>query len=448
MSRPLIRSAPPRRPVRGGRRLRALGLAAAAALAVAALALDLGPRAAASPPDGAAARHALAAGERLRAYVEAGAGEGELGLSEDEVNALLASLGRIVPGIAGAAQVGGDGLRVVLGAGPPHLPLGLWANLTVELAAPADGVRVASARLGALPLPPALVEAAAARALDRALGAPGLGRMALDGVAGLWVEGDRAVAAMAFSPEARSALLARLRARLDVAGAGPEGEPARRQLYWLNRGGAEGDLPRQGSVLPWLVAMLDRADRIAVRLPDVSDRDQMLGGILALAVYCGEPALAPALGVTLTERMTGDGNACEGATLGGRADLRRHFLVSAGLYAASTARAALGVGELKELMDSAGGTGFSFDDMAANLAGARFAATLLAAPRQAWPAYAALLTDEAAVLPPLEGLPSRLDAATFREDFGDVESPAYRAMIAEIEARVEALPFHQAGAGG
>ena len=147
--------------------------------------------------------------------------------------------------------------------------------------------------------------------------------------------------------------------------------------------------------------------------------------------------------------LRGDASACDPATLGGRDDLKRHFAVSAGLYAASTAQATIGVGELKELIDSGdGGSGFSFDDLAADLAGARFAAVLLATPATGWPELRARLTAESDILPEVRDLPSGLSAAEFAARFGDVDSPEYRAIVDEITRRIDALPFHRMASGG
>ena len=38
--------------------------------------------------------------------------------------------------------------------------------------------------------------------------------------------------------------------------------------------------------------------------------------------------------------------------------------------------------------------------------------------------------------------------AAFRARFGDVESPAYKAMIAEINARLDAMPLYRGTTGG
>lgn len=169
----------------------------------------------------------------------------------------------------------------------------------------------------------------------------------------------------------------------------------------------------------------------------------MRAALYALALYCGDPDFGDQIGVTMARRMEGAANGCAGTTLGGRDDFKRHFVISAGLQAATAGDTAFGMGELKELLDSNdGGSGFSFRDMVADAAGVRFARTLLDTPPADWKALAARLTDEAAILPVFEDLPEQLTEAAFRARFGDVDSPAYAATVAEIDARVAALPLY------
>ncbi len=62
-------------------------------------------------------------------------------------------------------------------------------------------------------------------------------------------------------------------------------------------------------------------------------------------------------------------------TLHGRWDLSRHFLISATISAAGSGQLSRVLGERKEISDSRGGSGFSFIDLAADRAGARFGAS-------------------------------------------------------------------------
>lgn len=64
-------------------------------------------------------------------------------------------------------------------------------------------------------------------------------------------------------------------------------------------------------------------------------------------------------------------------TILGREDLAKHFFISTGLTAVMTPQAAEAAGILKEVTDANGGTGFSWIDMGANLAGIAFARHLI-----------------------------------------------------------------------
>jgi len=125
--------------------------------------------------------------------------------------------------------------------------------------------------------------------------------------------------------------------------------------------------------------------------------------------------------------------------LAGRADLPRHFLVSATLVTESTHPLAQAIGLHKELSDARGGSGFSFNDMAANLAGVRLGRLAQAQPQrlQAWLAAG---VDEAQILPRVDDLPEHLPEAEFVRRFGGVDGKNYRRTMAQIEARVAALP--------
>ena len=80
--------------------------------------------------------------------------------------------------------------------------------------------------------------------------------------------------------------------------------------------------------------------------------------------------------------------------------------------------------------------------MAADVAGVRFSRTFLATTPREWGDLAVRVAVEDAVLPSLAGLPSGLSSEEFVARFGDVESEAYAALVAEIDRRVDALPLY------
>ncbi|RVU49093.1 hypothetical protein [Rubrivivax rivuli] len=126
-------------------------------------------------------------------------------------------------------------------------------------------------------------------------------------------------------------------------------------------------------------------------------------------------------------------------TLDGRADFPRHLLVSAALAAEGTSPLSRAIGVYKELADSRGGSGFSFNDMAANRAGIRLGERAVRDPQRLQAALAAAQRD-GDVMPPWQDLAEFMDEASFVKRFGGVGAPAYEAQLQEIDRRVAALP--------
>jgi hypothetical protein len=132
-------------------------------------------------------------------------------------------------------------------------------------------------------------------------------------------------------------------------------------------------------------------------------------------------------------------------TLGGRIDFPQHFLVSAALVTEGTSPLSRAIGLYKEVADSRGGSGFSFNDMAANRAGTRFGELALRQPQElqrrvAGGANGRALRDDD-LLPAVADLPEFLPEAEFRRRFGGVGAPAYEALLSDIDRRVAGLPL-------
>ena len=128
-------------------------------------------------------------------------------------------------------------------------------------------------------------------------------------------------------------------------------------------------------------------------------------------------------------------------TLAGRHDSAQHYSVSAALAAAAGSPLADAVGLYKELEDSRGGSGFSFNDLAADRAGTRFGelATTSAVGAQKVQSLARDAFVQAVIYPNLKDLPEDLQEDEFKRRFGGVGGVAYTKMAAEIERRVAAL---------
>jgi hypothetical protein len=127
-----------------------------------------------------------------------------------------------------------------------------------------------------------------------------------------------------------------------------------------------------------------------------------------------------------------------------RDDFPKHFIVSAALAAKAGGPLADAVGIYKEIEDSRGGSGFSFNDIAADRAGARFGeyAANSASARKLQQRQRAGISEKD-LMPATEDLPEFMPDAEFKRRFGGIDAPKYNQMMAEIERRVSALPLYR-----
>lgn len=132
--------------------------------------------------------------------------------------------------------------------------------------------------------------------------------------------------------------------------------------------------------------------------------------------------------------------------LGGRRDFAQHFTTSAALAVAGGSAVANAVGLYKEIDDADGGSGFSFRDLAADMAGTAFGNHAVAGREAALAiqAHAARGLNDRQLMPPVDGLRESLSDAVFNAEFGGVGSEKYNAVVRDIEQRVAALPWYPA----
>jgi hypothetical protein len=126
-------------------------------------------------------------------------------------------------------------------------------------------------------------------------------------------------------------------------------------------------------------------------------------------------------------------------TLSGRPDFPLHLLISAALAVESTGPLSKAIGVWKELADARGGSGFSFNDIAADRAGTRLGELALSKPLQLQSVLARGVSEND-VMPAWTDLPEFMPEAEFNRRYGGVGAPHYLAMLAEIDKRVSALP--------
>jgi hypothetical protein len=132
-------------------------------------------------------------------------------------------------------------------------------------------------------------------------------------------------------------------------------------------------------------------------------------------------------------------------TLWNRADLVKHFFVSAGIAVSGGSKLSNFAGLSKEVDDSDGKSGFSFADLAADRAGVRLAelATGSAQNASVIQEKMATATTEGQFMPRIDNLPEGIMALQFKKRYSDFDSTAYTLVEDEIMRRINACPVYQ-----
>jgi hypothetical protein len=128
-------------------------------------------------------------------------------------------------------------------------------------------------------------------------------------------------------------------------------------------------------------------------------------------------------------------------TVSGRDDFAKHFMVSATIAAYADTALSDVVGLYKEIEDSRTGSGFSFNDIAADRAGTKFGEKAVASKelaQQLQRRVASGLVDSD-LMPHWSDLPEFMPEVEFKRRFGGVGAPAYKQMMQKIDQRVSIL---------
>ncbi len=213
------------------------------------------------------------------------------------------------------------------------------------------------------------------------------------------------------------------------------------------------DLPRLRAYQERLAEALERSPRavsLAALMPPLFRLalERSAGGdparenraaIVTLALYTTGQRLQKFVPAAATWRQP----ARRSVTLAGREDFPKHFLVSAAIAAEAGSPLADAIGVYKEIEDSRGGSGFSFNDIGADRAGTRFGEVATQSPARARELTRAIAAGiaESDVMPDVSDLPEFLPEAEFRRRFGGVDGPGYRKTMAAIDERIAALPL-------
>jgi len=358
-------------------------------------------------------------------------------LSQRDLELLIQQAGQRVGGAAQAARGRvrlQPGLAVVEASLALPNPPGVgWLNLRAVLRE-TDGLpKVQALRIGQLPLPGWVAEAALPRLLE-AVNLRAQGELAQRMVSRVGFRAQALVLAYAWPDNAEQALTASLLTPDTQARLRRHADHLASQLTAL----AGQSPPRQGlPVTPLLPPMFQLAARHS---PDAASAAlENRAALVALAFLSSGQRLAPWLGAGTQPVALPRGRHAK-LLLQGRPDFPQHLLISAALAAEGGGPLADAIGLYKEVADARQGSGFSFRDIAADRAGTRLGLRARHDPL-AFQARVAQGLTEADLLPDVSDLPEYMPAAEFQRRFGGVGAPAYQAMLREIEARLDQLPL-------
>jgi len=167
---------------------------------------------------------------------------------------------------------------------------------------------------------------------------------------------------------------------------------------------------------------------------------QNRAAILALGIALGHEKIAPLAGLGGDADLVRQASAARGnATLRGREDWPRHYLVSAAFTVLENPFISDSAMLVKEALDTLnGGSGFSFTDLAADKAGILFAeaATRDEPSARAMQERLQKGFDVEAFFPPVSDLPDGLSADQFQSQYGGVGGRGYRRVLQEIDRRL------------
>lgn len=304
----------------------------------------------------------------------------------------------------------------------PANPFGRYLNFDAALGETAGLPRVRSLKIGRLPVPGFIADYALARGLEHLQARAQVGA-ATDAVKRVMMRDGVLVVVYEWNdrlPEGLRNLLV------------GEEDQARFKAYQARLAELSVDGARETVALEQVLGAL-------LRLAGERGGDARLenrAAIVALAFFVNGKGLAAILPAArdwprVTPRQV---------TLGGRHDFAQHYSISAAIAASAGSPLADAVGLYKEIEDSKGGSGFSFNDIAADRAGTRFGEAAVAAgsARRVQARGAALSATD--ILPEVADLPEFMQAAEFQRRYGGVGGAEYRRMMATIEARVAQLP--------
>lgn len=340
-----------------------------------------------------------------------------------------------------AQQFGRGSSRVVLGEGAatvrvslmlPANPVGRYLNIDAALAETARFPQFEHLRIGRVPVPAALANALLARGLSRLQGSADYGAAA-DTIKHVSARND----VLSIVYEWNDAATLQLKTVLVPLDDQERMKTYQARLVTLT---SAPKTPRElplGTLMQSLLTLA--AERGAGTGADAAAENR--AALIVLTFYVNGKGLNAVVPNAQAWPMPVRRN----VTLAGRGDFSQHFTISAALAATAGSPLSNAVGLYKEVDDSRGGSGFSFNDIAADRAGTRFGELAIgsAADIDKLRQLLAKGLRDQDVLPEVKDLPEFMQEAEFKRRYGGIGAPAYLKMMDTIERRIAAMPLYR-----
>ncbi|NRT54459.1 hypothetical protein [Sphaerotilus uruguayifluvii] len=311
---------------------------------------------------------------------------------------------------------------------PAFAPFGRWLDIEAALRETGGLPELERLRLGRLPVPATLAEWLLRREIARRGAAPQVDLL-LDMVQRVGFAPDRVEVAYVWREDAPD----RLRESLLPPGLVPRLQAHAAELARLAR-----KAPEPVALPVLLRPMLAFAGgRCGLDCPPAQLTEEYRAALIVMALHAsGQP-----LSRIVPQARDWPRAPARQVTLRGRGDFAMHFLISAVLAAEGGGRLADAIGMYKEVADSRDGSGFSFNDLAADRAGTRFGQIVVHDPGRLRAAAGRDALPEDDFMPTVADLPEFMPQAEFQARYGGIGAPAYRRMMADIEQRVMSRPL-------
>jgi hypothetical protein len=383
-------------------------------LLLAFLALETAPATELTPaPDVAQVRMASDGFDRVRRTLKAGEAR-DFVFSEAELNAGMKLAARSRGIDRTKASIGAEAIDVAVSK---PWRLGLWLNVTAQISASKAGFPVVSARLGDLPIPAFLCRFLIKGYWNsRDADMPMLDDLAQK----LTLEKGKAVARVKL-PQKVGFLTT-----LGAARANPVDAKLVARIF-CNLGSQQAKAPTN--------ALADQVHRTFAIKASGDAVEHNRAAFVALAMYVADRRVGEATAGLKLADVSKCSRPTQEITLLRRADLAKHWAISAALTAAYGPEMSGAMGTWKEIADSgSGGSGFSFVDLAADRSGVLQASRAVDSESAAQTANRLSRISETEILPlQALALSEGMSEAEFQSRFVDTEAAAYQKVVARID---------------